>query len=212
VKNTSGIPSLEAVDLQCTRGERTLFNGLGFRLRGGELLRIVGANGSGKTSLLRIACGLLEPTSGEVRWGGENIRRLQEEFWRQLVYVGHANAIKDDLTAAENLQVACTLAGVRAQPARIGDALRRLGLAGCKNLPARVLSQGQRRRVALARLALSEAMLWILDEPFAALDAAAVEYVQNLIAEHVRGGAAVILATHLEARIATTLRIDLEAS
>ncbi len=215
MKNIPGIPSLEAADLQCTRGERTLFNGLGFALRGGELLRVRGANGSGKTSLLRIACGLLEPTRGEVRWAGENIRRLQEEFWRRLVYVGHANAIKDDLTAAENLHVACTLAGVRAQSAQIGEALRRLGLAGCENLPARVLSQGQRRRVALARLASSGAVpLWILDEPFAALDAAAVEHVQSLIAEHLSRGGAAILTTHLEARIAAaaTLRIDLEAN
>ena len=215
MEKPSGIPSLEAVDLHCARGERRLFSALSFTLRGGELLRIAGANGAGKTSLLRIACGLLEPTLGEVRWAGENIRRLQEEFWRQLVYIGHANAIKDDLTAAENLHVACTLAGVRVQPARIDEALRRLGLAGCQNLPARVLSQGQRRRVALARLPLSEAMpLWILDEPFAALDAAAVECVQNLIAEHLSRGAGVILTTHFEARITTaaTLRIDLEAS
>jgi len=206
----TGIPSLEAIDLHCARGERSLFSALSFTLRGGELLRIGGPNGSGKTSLLRIACALLEPTRGEVRWAGENIRRLQEEFWRQIVYIGHAGAIKDDLTSAENLRVACTLAGIRVQPARIGEALRELGLGGCENLPARVLSQGQRRRVALARLALSEAMpLWILDEPFAALDAAAVERVQNLIAEHLARGAAVVLTTHLETRIATTLRIDL---
>jgi len=206
----TGIPSLEAIDLHCARGERSLFSALSFTLRGGELLRIGGPNGSGKTSLLRIACALLEPTRGEVRWAGENIRRLQEEFWRQIVYIGHASAIKDDLTSAENLHVACTLAGIRVQPARIGEALRELGLGGCENLPTRVLSQGQRRRVALARLALSEAMpLWILDEPFAALDAAAVERVQNLIAEHLARGAAVVLTTHLETRIATTLRIDL---
>jgi heme exporter protein A len=211
----TGTPSLEAIDLHCVRGERSLFSALSFTVRGGELLRIGGPNGSGKTSLLRIACALLEPTRGEVRWAGENVRRLQEEFWRQLVYIGHANAIKDDLTSAENLRVACALAGIRVEPARIGAALARLGLAGCENLPARVLSQGQRRRTALARLALSDGMpLWILDEPFAALDAAAVEYVQNLIAEHLSRGAAVVLTTHLETRItaATTRRIDLGAS
>jgi heme exporter protein A len=135
VKTFSESLSLEAIGLHCVRGERTLFNDLDFTLRAGTLLRIAGANGCGKTSLLRIVCGLIEPTGGEVRWAGENIRRLQEEFWRQLVYIGHANAIKDDLTAAENVRVACTLAGVLVQREQIGEALSRLASPAARTCP-----------------------------------------------------------------------------
>jgi heme exporter protein A len=203
---------LEAAGLQCVRGERTLFSGLDVTLRGGELLRIAGANGSGKTSLLRILCGLLAPAEGSVRWEGKDIHRLREAFWSQLVYVGHAHAIKDDLTAAENLAIACALRGQDTSAARLRAALERLGVAANEREPTRVLSQGQRRRVALARLALSpHAPLWVLDEPFTALDSGAAAIVRELIAEHVARGAAVAYTTHVELEIAAAvaLRVDL---
>ena len=208
-------PPLEAVDLRCVRGERTLFEGLSFSLTGGELLRIGGPNGSGKTSLLRIASGLLEPDRGEVCWGGESIRMLKEEFWVRMIYIGHANALKDDMSAAENLGVACALAGIVADGRQIAAALARLGLAGRENLPVRVLSQGQRRRAALARLVLGTAApLWVLDEPFTALDAAAVEDVQGLMSGHVSRGGGVLYTTHHETGIggAVSRRIDLGGS
>lgn len=198
---------LEATDLRCVRGNRALFSSLNFSLRGGELLRVAGVNGSGKTSLLRILCGLLTPAEGEVRWRGENIRALGDEYFRQFLYIGHANAVKDELTPAENLTVACTLAGMNIGKTQVGDALCRLGMAGYEALPVKVLSQGQRRRVSLARLALSAALpLWIVDEPFIALDADAVEAVQALIAEHLARGAAVVLTTHQEVEITAVLK------
>ena len=203
---------LEAVDLQCVRGERTLFSGLDFSLERGALLRVAGANGSGKTSLLRIVCGLTPPAHGEVRWEGANIRALKEDYARQIVYIGHANALKDDLTARENLTIGSQLAGLDASPKSAEDALEQFGVRHCAPLPARVLSQGQRRRVALARLALSSAVpLWVLDEPFTALDAKAVEDLQSLISAHVGRGGSVLLTTHQEVPIAAAnaRRLDL---
>ncbi|MDH5535045.1 MAG: cytochrome c biogenesis heme-transporting ATPase CcmA [Betaproteobacteria bacterium] len=205
---------LDASALECVRGERTLFRDVSFALEGGSLLRIAGANGSGKTSLLRILCGLSPPAQGEVRWRGERIRALGEEYWRHLIYIGHANAVKDDLTALENLEIATAIGGRTATDGAALDALGQFGVAPCAALPARVLSQGQRRRVALARLALSaEVPLWVLDEPFTALDTAAVRFMESLIGGQLARGGTVVFTTHQEVTIvaAISLRIDLSA-
>jgi heme exporter protein A len=193
---------LEAAHLECARGSRTLFSGIGFALTPGALLRVTGANGRGKTTLLRALCGLLAPTAGEVRWKGESIRALREDYWSDLLYIGHANALKDDLTAAENLAFACGIAGRAVPHETIQVALARFGLAGRERLAVKALSQGQRRRAALARIAVGATQpLWILDEPFAALDAAGIELVQSLAGEHLARGGMVVLTTHQDARV-----------
>ena len=204
---------LEARQLECTRGERRLFSELSFRLGGGQLLRVAGANGSGKTSLLRIMCGLLAPSAGELRWKGKPIRSEREEYSKNLVFIGHLNALKDDLTALENLQLAAALSGMPAGSERMLAGLDRFGVAHCAALPAKVLSQGQRRRVALARLALTPAVpLWILDEPFAALDVGAVVELERLLAAHLASGGMVVLTTHQEVQVVAhaILRVDLD--
>ena len=205
---------LEARQLECTRGERRLFSGLSFTLSRGQMLRVAGANGSGKTSLLRILCGLVAPSAGEVLWDGRPIRSEREEYSRNLVYVGHLNALKDDLTALENLQVAAALAGMSPDGERVLGGLDRFGVAHCAELPAKVLSQGQRRRVALAKLALSPHVpLWILDEPFSALDVGAVMELERLLAAHIAAGGMVVLTTHQEVEVLAhaVLRVDLDA-
>ncbi len=204
---------LEARQLECTRGDRRLFSELSFTLSRGQMLRVAGANGSGKTSLLRIMCGLLAPSAGELRWQGRPIRAEREEYSRNLVYIGHLNALKDDLTALENLQVAAALGGMPADAGRMLAGLDRFGIAHCAELPAKVLSQGQRRRAALARLALSPTVpLWILDEPFSALDVGAVVELERLIASHVASGGMVVLTTHQEVQVVAhaVLRVDLD--
>lgn len=205
---------LEVSDVACVRGERTLFSGVSVSLDKGTLLRVAGANGSGKTSLLRIICGLALPAEGEVRWEGRDIRSQREEYGKDLVYIGHLNAVKDDLTALENLAIGAVLSGRAIDTDTALAALSELGIAQCAALPARVLSQGQRRRVALARLIASKtAPLWVLDEPFTALDAASMTYMETLISDQLARGGTVLLTTHQEVRITAPLqqRIDLGA-
>jgi heme exporter protein A len=196
---------LEAVELEATRGDAVLFRELSFSLAPGALLHVTGANGSGKTSLLRALCGLLLPSAGEVLWKGERIRALREEYWKSLAYVGHADALKDDLTAEENLEVTCALAGLAVPAARARGALESFGLGARARLAVRALSQGQRRRAALARLAVSGTLpLWILDEPFAALDAAAVDLVRSLVEQHLAGGGMLVITSHQDVGIASS--------
>jgi len=192
---------LEVVDLECVRGDRRLFTNLSFSLSKGELLYLYGHNGSGKTTLMRAVCGLLHPTEGEIRWDGEPIRELSEEYTREVLYIGHKNGIKDDLTALENLRILSTLDGVHMTEEQAWDALERIGLRGFEDLPTTVLSQGQKRRVALARLLAHQAKLWILDEPFTALDKAAVELLQQVIREHLDRGGMAFLTTHQEVKL-----------
>jgi heme exporter protein A len=188
---------MEAVELQCERGHRRLFDQLSFGLDAGRCMHIAGDNGAGKTSLLRILCGLLRPTFGEVRWQGRPIAQVRDEYGADLVYVGHLNGVKDDLTATENLRTWAAMAGLRVDADRLEQALRLLAIERFAQWPAGQLSQGQKRRIGLARLTVArQARVWILDEPFNALDRNGVEILNRLIAERVGSGGAVVLTTH----------------
>ena len=193
---------LEISNLACTRGDHQLFSGLSFSLSAGELMQVQGENGKGKTSLLRTLCGFIAPAAGEIRWRGENIRELDEEYYAEMVYLGHLNAIKDELNALENLRITAGLAGCEVDDKQVIAALRHMGLRGRETLPVKVLSQGQRRRVALARLLVGNAPLWILDEPLTALDVGAVGLMQELIGTHLAKNGMVIFTTHQPLEVA----------
>lgn len=194
---------LRGVALAAVRGDRRLFAGLDFALDAGELLYVNGPNGSGKTTLLRMICGLVAPAEGSLSWNGEDIRRVGDAYRAEVVYLGHLSGVKDELNALENLRINCRLAGHGPSGADLLRALETMGLDGIEALPAKVLSQGQRRRVALARLLLTRAHLWILDEPYTALDSAAVELLQAVIRNHLAQGGLVVLTTHQQVAIDT---------
>ena len=196
------------------RGDRRLFRNVSFSLPPGNLLQLTGPNGSGKTSLLRIVCGLAAPESGEVRWHGAKIRTLAEEYSRSIAYIGHRVAVKEELNSLENLGIASGLAGSELTHVQAKEALARVGLAGREKLPARFLSEGQRRRSALARLINCTAALWILDEVLASLDHAAISLVESLIGDHLNKGGMAIVATHQELHISagSLQRLELESA
>jgi heme exporter protein A len=200
IQNTPNF-ELAADNLDGVRGERLLFEKLSFKLNNGSVLYLRGANGSGKTTLLRTICGLSKPYAGAIRWCGENIHTLAEEYSKHVLYIGHLPGIKEDLTALENLQFSLALSGMNISEEKITEALNLLGLAKGQNLPTRMLSQGQKRRVALARLWLQELPLWILDEPFTALDMAATELLKQKIETFANGGGMVVMTTHQEVKL-----------
>lgn len=199
---------LNAENVSCLRGERRLMTALSFTVPRGRLLAVTGENGSGKTSLLRMLCGLLPAEQGRILWYGEDVRACRERYLADLIYVGHLNSLKDDLTPIENVTISARLAGEEISGEQTCEALDAVGLArAIHRLPTRVLSQGQKRRVSLARLWLSQRSLWILDEPFAALDVSATGLLMQQLRVHLDNGGIVIAATHQEIDVGTD-RLD----
>lgn len=189
---------LQGISLACVRGDRELFKDISFSLEAGGLLQVRGPNGSGKTSLLRMLCGLSNPAAGEIHWRGKTIRSLGGDYLAVVTYIGHLSGTKDDLTVIENLCISSALAGFEISMAQASEALQYMGLGGRETLPVKVLSQGQRRRVALARLLVCKTSLWILDEPLVALDVAAVKLIQELLQRHLQQGGMIVMTTHQE--------------
>lgn len=183
---------LEARELLCERDERTLFSGLSFTLNAGEWVQITGSNGAGKTTLLRLLTGLSRPDAGEVLWQGQPLHQVRDSYHQNLLWIGHQPGIKTRLTALENLHFYHR----DGDTAQCLEALAQAGLAGFEDIPVNQLSAGQQRRVALARLWLARATLWILDEPFTAIDVNGVDRLTQRMAQHTEQGGIVILTTH----------------
>ena len=187
---------LRVTNLSCSRGNKPLFADVSFELKAGQALHLEGDNGVGKTSLLRILCGLSPADAGEVCWQDKTIQTNATAFRSSLFYLGHGLSLKEELTALENLMSDAAVSGRTLSQQQALVALARMGLRGREHLPLRVMSQGQKRRTALARLLASQAPLWVLDEPFVALDVKAVDGLRGLLAEHVSNGGMVLFTSH----------------
>ena len=201
--------ALEARALGCVRGDKTLFSGLNFLITAGDCLHVRGENGVGKTTLLRILTGLSQPESGEVLWNQQALNSQSSAYHRDLLFLGHRDALKEELTALENLQMYAAIDDVQLLLEDAMAALRRFGLRGRENLPIHCLSAGQKRRVLMARMLTRQARLWILDEPFNALDAKAVVELEGLIAEHLSAGGLLVLTSHQAVNIANVKVLEL---
>ena len=201
--------ALEARALGCVRGDKTLFSGLNFLITAGDCLHVRGENGVGKTTLLRILTGLSQPESGEVLWNQQALNSQSSAYHRDLLFLGHRDALKEELTALENLQMYAAIDDVELLLEDAMAALRRFGLRGRENLPIHCLSAGQKRRVLMARMLTRQARLWILDEPFNALDAKAVVELEGLIAEHLSAGGLLVLTSHQAVNIANVKVLEL---
>ena len=203
-------PLLNAINLHLWRGDRHVLRGVSFALGAGEALHVAGPNGVGKTSLLRVVCGLLSAEEGEVSWNGVPTRDANLAYLAALAYLAHDTALKGDLTASENLYFSVGLKR-SITATQIAAILTELGVADCADLPCRVLSAGQRRRVALCRVLLSEARLWVLDEPFTNLDASSTAHVVETLAQHLAQGGLALIAAHqgLTLRAGKVKRLEL---
>lgn len=183
-------------NLSCSKGDKRLFSGVSFTLQPGQWLHLEGDNGVGKTSLLRLACGLSALENGEITWNHQAVSKDPQTFRANLAYLGHQLALKDDLSPLENLQTDAAIVGRQLTVSDAKQALAQMGLRGREDLPVRVLSQGQKRRTALARLLVSSAKLWVLDEPFVALDTMAQNALSEVINAHLAKQGMVLLTSH----------------
>lgn len=201
---------LKTEKLACQRGDKILFTGLNLTVNSGDFVQIEGHNGIGKTSLLRIVVGLAQALSGEVSWNGINVVKQRENYHYDLLYLGHHSGVKPELTAWENLKFYQRISACKQGDEVLWQVLETVGLLGREDIPAAQLSAGQQRRIALARLWLSKAPLWILDEPFTAIDKKGIQVLTALFEQHVQKGGIVIFTSHQDIQSTILRKVRLE--